>query len=83
MDIMKMQNFIKKELTSTPPAGSNLKVGDTVRWTNDYGVSWEHQIIGFNYTFYRNEKYHKFVHLNSGCYWSSHDHRQLTVIKAN
>ena len=72
------KNFIKNELTNKPPQGSNLKVGDLVRWENCNSVIWEHRILGFNYTNEYNKKYNCFVHLNTDSYWMPHNHKELT-----
>ena len=42
-----MEDFIKDVLTPVAPKGVNLKVGDTVKWVNIYGVEWGHKVIGF------------------------------------
>lgn len=73
--------FKQEHLTDTPPEGSELKVGTKVKWTNDYGVEWEHKVIGFNYEREYNKNYNCFVHLNTESYWFPHDHKALTVIK--
>lgn len=42
------KDFIKKYLTNTPPEGCDFRVGETVTYTNDYGIEFRGQkIIGF------------------------------------
>jgi hypothetical protein len=74
--------FIKKELTQTPPKGCDLKVGDLVQWVNDYGVVWQHRILGFCYKGWFTEKYNRFVHLDTDSYWFPHDHTTLTKLSS-
>ena len=76
-----MKEYVKKNLTKEPPKDSNLKVGDTVNWANDYGIKWTHKIIGFNYNGWFQAEYKKFVHLDSDAFWFPHDHKTLTKIK--
>lgn len=73
---MNIDKFIKNELTNVAPSGCTLKVGDLVEWTNDYGITWRHRVIGFNTTYDA-----KYVHLDSDAYWFPHDHNKLTLIK--
>ena len=75
----KMTKFIES-LVSNSPEGSDLKVGDTVYWTNDFGIEFENKIIGFNYDGWYQEKYKKFVHLDTDSYWFPHDHKTLKVV---
>ena len=75
-----MKNYIQKELSNIPPKGVNLKVGDRVRWVNDFGVVWEHKIIGFNTTNKYNRTYKKYVHLDTDSYWFPHSHEELTKL---
>lgn len=77
----KMKSFAQEKLTTTPPEGSNLKVGDTVYWTNDFGVEFENKIIGFNYTdeFCINRQWYAF--LDTSSYWFPRDHKTLSLEK--
>ena len=77
----KMTKFIES-LVSNSPEGSDLKVGDTVYWTNDFGIEFENKIIGFNYDGWYQEKYKKFVHLDTDSYWFPHDHLKLSKTKS-
>lgn len=69
------------ELSNKAPDGCSLRVGDKVRWENDYGVTWENTITGFNYTGWYNKEYKKYVHLDTESFWFPHDHNQLTLIE--
>jgi len=78
-----MQNFIKERLVDTPPKDSDLKVGDTVWWRNDYGLVFKNKIIGFNYEDeYNEDEYNKqykcFVHLDTDAYWFPKNHKHLS-----
>lgn len=70
------EEFIE-ELISTPPNGCNLKVGDLVEWVNDYGVKWEHKVLGFKYEGWYHEKYNCFVHLDKDAFWFPLNHKNL------
>ena len=69
-------------MSDKAPKGCDLKVGDTVRWENIYGVKWEHEILAF----YKEgedtyaEKYEKFVYLDSESYWFPHGVGELTKV---
>jgi|TARA_Y100000310_G_C20585110_1_gene764992 hypothetical protein len=76
-----MNLFIENSLDKKPNFKTNLKIGDTVEWVNDYGVKWLNKIIGFNTERSYNKKYKKYVHLDTDAYWFPHDH--LKLIKLN
>ena len=61
----------KKGLEQTPPAGCPFKVGDTVTFTNEYGVSFPGlKVIGFDTADpYWNGKRGKYIHIDSEAYW--------------
>jgi len=60
------RDFVKKNLTLTPPEGCPYKLGDTVTFTNDYGVSFSGlKVIGFT----DEPLYGRYIHLNKDCYW--------------
>ncbi len=79
----KMTKFINEHLVDNAPDGSDLKVGDTVFWQNDFGVEFENKIIGYNYDGWYQEKYKKFVHLDTDSYWFPHDHLKLSKTKSH
>lgn len=63
---IKYQEFVKN-LKQTSPIPCELKVGDKVTFTNDYGVSFVNlTIIGFADD---DSFYNRFIHLDSDCYW--------------
>ena len=74
-----MKKYIKENLSKTLKDCS-LKVGDRVKWKNDYGVEWEHTIIGFNTTNEFNKEYERYVHLDSDAYWFPHSVDSLTLV---
>ncbi|KXS54991.1 MAG: hypothetical protein AWU57_587 [Marinobacter sp. T13-3] len=60
------ESFIK-QLNTTPPVPCDLKVGQTVSYTNEYGVTFPgHTIVGFSAT---DSFYGRFIHLDTDCYW--------------
>jgi len=73
-----MQTFIKERLVDIPPKDSDLKVGDTVWWRNDYGLVFKNKIIGFNYEDEYNKQYKCFVHLDTDAYWFPKNHKHLS-----
>ena len=81
MDLEK-QLWIKENLTNVAPKGCDLKVGNLVGWVNDFGVAWQHRILGFNYTRHHNKEYNRFVHLDNGSYWFAQDHKKLKLINS-
>ena len=63
--------FIKNKLTKSHPA-FEFKQGDLVSWVNDYGVEWEHEVLGFGVTDGCNSNNYKpqpCIHLDTDCYW--------------
>lgn len=70
----------KSDLVANAPEGCTLKVGDVVKWINDYGVEFTHKILGFNYDGWYQKEYKKYVHLDSESWWFPHDHNTLTKI---
>lgn len=69
--------YAKDELSNVAPIGSGLKVGDVVRWVNDYGVKWAHRIIGFGGNDGND------VHLSTDSHWFPHDVKELTKCSAS
>lgn len=63
---IKYQEFVQS-LKQTPPIPCDLKVGDKVTFTNEFGISFPNlTIIGFadDTSFYN-----RFIHLDTECYW--------------
>lgn len=53
-------------ITDNPPIECEFKVGDTVEFTNDYGVSFSpRRVIGFSETPLGD----KFIHINDDSWW--------------
>lgn len=63
----------------SPPDGcdSTFKVGDIVRFTNDYGVQFE----PFTVLAFSDPDHGRFIHINSSSYWFPVRADQLTKIK--
>ena len=68
------------EMTSVPPDGCDLKVGDIVTFTNDYGLEFPgKEIVGF--TLPKDELHGKTVYTKGDAYWfpSSPDSLEKTM----
>jgi hypothetical protein len=62
-----MEEFVEQRLLAESPISCNYKVGDSVVYTNFYGVVFhEFKVIGFN-TDYSDKT--KFIYLDSDSYW--------------
>jgi hypothetical protein len=56
-----------KKLNKTPPVSCDLKVGDKITYTNEFGISFENRVvIGFADD---DSFYGRFIHLSAGAYW--------------
>lgn len=71
------------KLRQTPPVPCEFSVGDTVTFTNDFGVSFDGmRIIGFADD---DSFYGKFIHITGpehpGAYWFPHAPRDLVITK--
>jgi hypothetical protein len=60
----KKNEFIS-QLLKTPSTESRFKVGDSVIYTNEYGVEFESVIVGFSDIDGRD----RHIHLDNDCYW--------------
>lgn len=70
---------VKAELLMQPPEGCDLKVGDKVTYTNDYGVSFHGlTVIGFA----KEPCNGRFVHLDTDSYWFPVKPESLTKVSA-
>lgn len=75
-------NFIKENLSGTPPCNCSFKVGDRVNYTNDYGIEFiDKLVIGFA------KEIHipgRFIHLsgNASPYWMPVSPDSLTLVKS-
>ena len=75
-----MQELIKNELSNVSLVECNFKVGDTVTFTNDYGVKFEGlKVIGFEKEINPDFLPNRFVYLNTGCYWFPKSQESLTL----
>ncbi len=55
-------------MTSTPPAGCSLAVGDVVTFTNDYGVKFKGDTIT-GFTLPEDELHGRTVYVDDDSYW--------------
>lgn len=56
------------EMTADPPGDCPWRVGDVVRYTNDYGVDFgPHTVVGF--TLPKDELYGRTIYIDYDCYW--------------
>lgn len=81
IDHRRKEQFVDS-LSDTPPEGCDLKVGDWVRWENDNGVEWEHQVLGFEYGSEYGDRYGAHIILDKDSYWFPLHHGELTKIDA-
>ena len=72
------ENYAANRLSSTPHLECGIKVGDTVTWVNDYGVIWEHKVIGFSEPCSVG-----FIHFDSDSYWFPHKPDCITEVNGN
>ena len=71
--------YADNEMVNNPPRPCDLKIGDTVKFTNDYGVEFEpHKIIGF--TKPEHELHGRFVHIDTDAPWFPVKPESLTRI---
>ena len=68
-------------LSKKAPKGCDLKVNQLVEWVNDYGVKFQHRILGFDYEGEYANKYNKHVILDKESYWFPHSHLELKLVK--
>lgn len=60
--------YANNEMVNEPPRPCDFKVGDTVKFTNDYGVEFEpRKVIGF--TKPEHELHGRFIHIDTDAPW--------------
>ena len=75
-----VQDMVKNELSPVPPAECAFKTGDTVTFTNDYGVKFEGlKVVGFEKEIDPDFLPNRFVYLNTSCYWFPESPESLTL----
>ena len=79
IETIEMRQYIQKNLVTKPEHETAFKVGDVVNWTNDYGIKWQHKIIGFGYKNEFGIKYEKFIYLNTESFWFPYSDNQLAI----
>lgn len=66
-------------MVNDPPEPCEFKVGDIVKFTNDYGIEFfPHKIIGF--TKPEDKLYGRFIHINTDCPWFPVKPGSLTLL---
>ena len=75
-----IQDMVKNDLSKFPPIGCDFKLGDTVTFTNEYGVKFEGlKVIGFEKEIGPDFLPNRFIYLNTGCYWFPKSQESLTL----
>lgn len=75
---MRTLEQVQEEIKKTPPVECDFKVGDTVTFTNDQGVSFPgHKVIGFAEDT-SHSQYGRFIYLDYDCYWFPTSPESLT-----
>lgn len=77
---MEEKFYADNEMVDAPPKPCEFKVGDVVKFTNDYWVEFEpHKVIGF--TKPENELHGRFIHIDTDCPWFPVKPESLTILK--
>ena len=75
-----IQDMVKNDLSKFQPVKCDFKTGDTVTFTNDYGVKFEGlKVIGFKKEIDPDFLPNRFVYLNTSCYWFPVSPESLTL----
>lgn len=75
------KDFISNLLTE-PPVPCQFKVGDSVTFTNEFGVSFENRtVVGFAND--PNDSYGRFIHLADDAYWFPKSPESLQKTETN
>ena len=71
--------YADNNMVSVPPRPCDFKVGDVVKFTNDYGVEFQpHKVIGF--TTPENEQHGRFIDIDTDAPWFPVKPESLTKI---
>lgn len=77
---MEEQFYADNEMVDAPPKPCEFKVGDVVKFTNDYGVEFEpRKVIGF--TKPEHELHGRFIHIDTDCPWFPVKPESLTLLE--
>jgi len=71
-----MNHRTPSDLSLVSPIECRFKVGDKVIFTNDYGVQFKLEIVGFKNKLDEVGP-HRFIYLNSDAWWFPHDPKEL------
>lgn len=75
-----IKDMVENDLSPVPPVECDFKTGDTVTFTNEYGVKFEGlKVIGFEKGIDPDWMPGKFVYLNTSCYWFPKSPESLTL----
>lgn len=78
MSSMEESWYEKNNMVSEPPMPCDLKVGDIVKFTNDYGAEFgPHKVLG--YTTPENVLHGRFIHIDSDAPWFPAKPESLTL----
>ena len=65
-------------LESSAPVPCDIKIGDIVKYTNDYGVTFpEETVIGFSK---KTQSWGGFIHLSKDAWWYPVSRKSLTMV---
>ena len=65
-----IQHFVQENLTAVPPVPCVYEVGDTVTFTNDYGIEFTGiKVVGFAREIDPDWRPESFIYLDWDCYW--------------
>lgn len=82
MSIRSLQKVID-DISPTPVCDCKLKLGQTVMYTNDYGLTFgPYKIIGFDKGDGLLFKYGKHIYIDFDCYWCPVAESSLTAEEA-
>lgn len=65
-------------ICSEPPKPCDFKVGDVVKFTNDYGAEFGPLVVR-GFTTSEDELHGKFIYLNTDCHWFPVDPKSLKI----
>ena len=65
---MEEEFYADNQMVGKPTRPCGLKVGDVVKFTNDYGVEFEPRLV-IGFTTPENELHGRFVHINTDSPW--------------
>lgn len=80
----KLVHYVRFNLQSVPPVPCNYRIGEKVLYTNEFGVSFEMEVVGYSPD---TSFYGRFIHLitagtdgSGSAYWFPHTPEELTKL---